>query len=235
MEAFEMLMASYRSSGQKLGKLDHQYTYQNQIRTTCYTHEADSLSSKYNNFYVNQCLEKLEMLCNASIQVTTLGKYDESLDDVCSCKSSSCYILRTDYITVASPLYCGDCDKHLPLYKLPIYQDYGYMPILSWESNYVSCDTLQMNCEVGERWALNQMQQVQSALSKQGRSICTQIEALTKIPTHYYLHNYRPSRKQIDELCRNCGENWELPAPTHHLYHYKCDKCRLVSTKSRNI
>ncbi len=65
------------------------------------------------------------------------------------------------------------------------------MPILSWETNYISCDSLQMNCEVGERWALNQMQEITSQLSKQGLEICRKIEELTSIPTYYYLHNYK--------------------------------------------
>jgi predicted nucleic acid-binding Zn ribbon protein len=41
-----------------------------------------------------------------------------------------------------------------------------------------------MNCEVGERWALNQMQKIDSQLSQQGIKICTKIEKLTGVPTY---------------------------------------------------
>ena len=115
------------------------------------------------------------------------------------------------------------------------YDDHGYMPILSWETNYISCDSLQMNCEVGERWALNQMQNVKSALTKQGLRICQKIESITDTPTYYYLYNYRKYKDvALSMVCPNCKSNWRLKDRLHDLYDFKCDDCRLLSTVSFN-
>ncbi|MBV8328018.1 DUF2310 family Zn-ribbon-containing protein [Chryseobacterium sp.] len=113
--------------------------------------------------------------------------------------------------------------------------DFEYVPILSWETNYQSCDRLQMNCEVGERWALNQMQDTKSQLSKQGIDICIKIEKLTNIPTYYYLYNYKKHKKG-DEIkpCPVCQKKWKLNTKLHDFYDFKCDQCKIVSTISPN-
>ena len=109
------------------------------------------------------------------------------------------------------------------------------MPILSWETNYISCDRLQMNCEVGERWALNQMQEITSQLSKQGLGICRKVEELTSTPTYYYLHNYKKFKgDQLKRHCPKCNKKWNLETQLHNHYDFKCDKCKIVSTISPN-
>src|SRR5207237_2311956 len=123
----------------------------------------------------------------------------------------------THYVTIESPLACGSCFRSVPLYRLPKYDDHDYMQILSWETNYISCDSLQMNCEVGERWALNQMQEVKSQLSRQGLKICQRIEELTDVPTYYYLHNYRKEKSNpLSRPCPVCGDKWNLKEPLNN-------------------
>jgi predicted nucleic acid-binding Zn ribbon protein len=143
------------------------------------------------------------------------------------------YVLITDFISIASPITCGTCEHHVPLYRLPKYYDYGYMPILSWESNYQAADQLQMNCEVGERWGLNQMQSFKSQLSKQGLTICQKIEALALVPTYYFLFNYKKNDVEPTlKKCPNCNESWHLKERLHRFYDFKCDSCRIISTVS---
>lgn len=109
------------------------------------------------------------------------------------------------------------------------------MPILGWETNYISCDSLQMNCEIGERWALNQMQNIKSTLSKQGLKICQTLESVTNVPTFYYLHNYNKFESEtLMDACPSCNNDWGLKARLHNLYDFKCDVCGLVSTSSMN-
>jgi predicted nucleic acid-binding Zn ribbon protein len=92
-----------------------------------------------------------------------------------------------------------------------------------------------MNCEVGERWALNQMQEINSQLSKQGLEICKKIEKLTLIPTYYYLYNYKKFKgDQLTRPCPSCGKEWDLNTQLHNHYDFKCDKCRIISTISPN-
>jgi len=228
-------MSFYRGSGQKQGRIETQYITDNKIIGLPFTLEKNSLNKKNNNFYVDRQIKKLEKLCSAKLKIKTIGKSYESYKSPCTCKKSDFYILITNCVTIESPISCGTCNKSVPLYRLPKYYDYGYMPILSWETNYISCDSLQMNCEVGERWALNQMQNLTSALTKQGLEICRTLEGLTNIPTYYYLHNY--TKYKADDPpkpCPSCNKNWRLKDRLHNFYDFKCDTCKLVSTISPN-
>ncbi|KRT16533.1 DNA-binding protein [Pedobacter ginsenosidimutans] len=201
-----------------------------------FTLEKNSLDRKFNNFYVNRQTKKIEDLCNSRLRYKTIGKSYDSYKSPCKCKKSHFYILITNYITIESPLTCGACNKSVPLYRLPIYYDHGYMPILRWETNYISCDRLQMNCEIGERWALNQMQEIKSQLSKQGLEICRKIEELTSIPTFYYLHNYKKYKEdQLTRPCPGCNKKWNLKTQLNNQYDFKCDECKIISTISPNI
>lgn len=235
VDEFGILMSFYRGSGQTQGSIESQYIVDNKIVCLPYTLEKNSLDKKYDNFYVARQTKKLEELCNSKIQFKTVGKDYDSYKSPCKCKTSSFYILITNYLTIYPPLTCGTCNNYVPLYKLPKYYDYGYIPILSWETNYKSCDSLQMNCEVGERWALNQMQEVKSQLSRQGIEICKKITELTNVSTYYYLHNYRKHKgDQLKRRCPNCNRKWDLKQQLHNFYDFKCDKCKLVSTISAN-
>lgn len=233
IDEFSLLMSHYRSSGQTQGKIESQFIESGKIICLPFTLEKNALDKKLNNFYVNRQSKKLEELCNSKLEYKTVGKSYESYKSPCKCKKSDFYILITNYVTTESPITCGTCNKSVPLYRLPVYYDYGYLPILSWETNYISCDSLQMNCEVGERWALNQMQEITSQLSKQGLKICRKIEKLTSIPTYYYLHNYKKFKgDQLKWQCPSCNKKWNLKDQLHNLYDFKCDKCKIVSTIS---
>jgi len=235
VDEFGMLISHYRGSGQTQGRIESQYINNNKIICLPFTLETDSLDSKYNNFYVNRKKGEVEQLCNSKIQFKTVGKSYESYQQPCTCKNSSFYILITNFLSISSPINCGDCNKPVPLYKLPQYHDYGYMLILSWETNYRCCDNLQMNCEVGERWALSQMQKVNSTLSKQGLKICNNIEAQTGKPVYYFLFNYKKYKTGQPAVCPVCGDRWGLKQQLHNFYDFKCDRCKLVSTISPNI
>ena len=235
VDQFNLLLSHYRGNGQTQGKIETQFIKGNKIIGLPFTLEKNSLDKQNNNFYVKRQIERIETLCNSTLQIKTIGKTHESYKGACNCTQSDFYILITNYITIQSPLTCGTCDMPVPLYRLPKYHDYGYMPILNWETNYISCDSLQMNCEVGERWALNQMQKINSQLSKQGIEICKKIEGKTSVPTFYYLHNYKKVKdNQFITFCPSCGEKWDLKEQIHEFYDFKCDKCRVISTISQN-
>ena len=232
---FGHLMVDYRNSGQTQGLIESQYIDKTKIVCLPSTLEINSLDITNNNLYVDKQSKKIEELCNSKLKFETVGKSFDNYIAPCECSKSEFYILTTNYATTESPLTCGNCNKSIPLYRLPKYYDEGYQPILSWESNYIACDRLQMNCEVGENWALNQMEKLGSQLSKQGLKICRKIEELTQINTYYYLHNWK--RYKGDTLkrhCPSCDKKWALKTQLHKLYDFKCDKCKLVSTISPN-
>ncbi len=235
IESFYNLMSFYRGNGQIQGKIQSEYITKNKLCSLPYTHDKNALDEMFNNFYVNNQIKKIENLCNSKFKFKTVGKTHKDYEGACTCKKSDFYVLITNFISIASPMVCGTCDKPVPLYRLPQYEDYGYMPILSWASNYIAADTLQMNCEVGERWSLNQMQSLKSQLSKQGLAICKKIETLTEIPTYYFLFNYK--KKDVEpalKRCPNCNETWYLKERLHRFYDFKCHNCRLISTISCN-
>lgn len=234
-DEFGLLMSFYRGSGQTQGRVESQYINKSKIVCLPFTLEKNALDEIYNNYYVNKQRTKIEQLCNSKLTFETVGKTYDSYTGPCNCTKSDFYILHTNYKTIDSPITCGTCNKSIPLYRLPHYYDYGYKPILSWETNYISCDRLQMNCEVGERWALNQMQNLSSPLTKQGLEICRKIEALTQVPTYYYLHNYKKIKNAPSTRpCPSCSKKWNLKNQLHNYYDYKCDNCKIVSIISPN-
>ncbi|KPH12446.1 DUF2310 family Zn-ribbon-containing protein [Chryseobacterium sp. ERMR1:04] len=236
IDDFSLLLEFYRANGQTQGRIETQYIDKNTIVCLPFTLEKNSLDKVNNNKYVENQIEKIEKLSTSKISIKTVGKLYADYTNPCTCKSPAFYILITNYVSIDSPISCGSCNKSIPLYRLPQYYDFGYMPILSWETNYQSCDRLQMNCEVGERWALNQMQQTKSQLSKQGITICEKIKEFTNIPTYYYLHNYRKHKKgDENRLCPTCQKKWKLDKKLHNFYDFKCDQCRILSTVSPNL
>ena len=236
LDKFEILMKVYRGSGQTQGKIESEFVTDTQITCYPYTLESDSLDKKYNNHYVKFWSKCVEEIADAKLSFKLVGKSHKDYNGACKCNKSDFYILQTSYTTISSPVICGNCNYSVPLYKLPIYYDYGYMPILKWESNYQSCDTLNMNCEVGEMWAMKQMWRLDSALSQQGIEICKKLTELTNIPTYYYLFNYRriSKKKDLARKCPSCKGNWLLKEKLHEEFDFKCDKCRLISSLSSN-
>ena len=235
MDEWETLMAHYRNNAQIQGKHHTitQYLTHNTLECMAHTLEIDSLHRKFNNAYVNQQMDALERLCLSKLTFETLGKTRSDYQSACTCAQPDFYILFTHFITIASPLTCGSCFKTVPLYRLPPYNGHDYYDVFSWETHYQACDTLQMGCVVGERWATNQMQQITSTLSKQGLAICQHIEELTGIPTFYFLYNR--SRFKGDERqkpCPSCQQQWFLASPLNGFYDLKCDTCQIISTLS---
>lgn len=90
------------------------------------------------------------------------------------------------YADAYSPIQCGKCYKSIPLYKLEKVKDFGYEPITSWMSNYMACVILDVNCSVGEKWAMAQQTEFDSELSILGRDTAAQIQAATGIKCYYF-------------------------------------------------
>jgi predicted nucleic acid-binding Zn ribbon protein len=234
---FEFLLAAYRSSGQILGKYDRIFVKDNRITVVVNTQEEDSLAIGYNNYYVNLRIERLDELCGNAIEIVPLGLSHDH-EEACQCVKSDFYLLITDLVSIDSPVKCGTCFDVVPMYKLPAYYEHGYAPVLDWENNYQACDRLQIQCEVGEEWALEQMGNPNSELSVQGREICSVIEEKTSTPTYYYLHNVKETtvEEELDSVCPACKTPWLLTQPlAGGIFPFKCDNCRLVSTFSTNL
>ncbi|WP_346354079.1 DUF2310 family Zn-ribbon-containing protein [Azotosporobacter soli] len=157
--------------------------------------------------------------------------HDSSSAPLCNCQKVHAYFLYTNYLSLESPLRCGDCFGSIPLYKIPTTKDDEYVDVMTWESDYRACDTLQMNCSTGERFALKELSQANSSLSKRGIDICRRITTLTTVPTYYYLlrSSGRSKKAELQRKCPCCNENWLLKEPLHGLFDFQCNSCRLLS------
>lgn len=223
------LLGAWRMNGQILGKQFPIAQTKNGLEVYVNTPDSDSLSKKYDYKYVNSSLSKLKEL-DIIPKITILGEEPDSAT-LCSCKKIKSFILFTTYLSLESPLKCADCFGVVPLYKIPKTAAGEYYNIISWQSDYQSCDSLQMNCVVGEIFATNQLSKYNSQLTKSGLKVCQSIEKATSKKVFYYL--YKGSAKsheiELSRKCPNCEGDWHLKEPLHKLFDFKCNRCQLLS------
>lgn len=194
------------------------------------TYELEYLSLSYSNKYVKEQLELLKKLGGESLSTNLIGENPVDAN-CCKCLNMQSFILFTHYLSIDSPLNCGECFCPVPLYKIPHLYDEEYLDILSWQANYKSCDNLQMNSEVGEKFSTKQMSKINSELSKQGINLCKQITKKTNVPVYYYLYKgyCRKPKKEQKRKCPCCKKKWLQDKAWHKIFDFKCDKCLLLS------
>lgn len=86
-----------------------------------------------------------------------------------------------------------------------------------------------MRCTIGEKWALKQMRDLNSELTKQGLKICQKLMKKLNKPVYYHLYQYYMSDNEQNSKCPKCGGEWRLDKPLHDQYDFKCDQCYLLS------
>lgn len=193
------------------------------------TPEAYSLEEQFHSKYAREAKLKLSQ-AGIAVGSSLLGQDYDSLA-VCDCESVNGYILFTTYLSLEPPTRCLQCFHPRPLYRFPPMPSGEFYEIITWQSNYQACDRLQMNCQVLETEATDELSGISSGLSLQGRKICDQLSTSTGQPFYYYLYRGDGENASAEEttLCPACGGTWLLAEPLHALFHFKCDRCRLVS------
>lgn len=187
--------------------------------------EKNSLSKKFHNHYVKDLFEYFGL---ENIQIEIVGKKTGNVTS--NLTGQSFLILFTHYLALETPIHSGDNFNIVPLYYLPITKE-SYYDILTWERNYKACDMLWLQSVVGEKWANKQMADINSDLSKEGIEICQNLYQKTQIPVYYYLHKYYATslKAELNRKCPKCGGEWLSETPVHSIFHFKCDKCHLLS------
>ncbi len=228
-DSVNLLLGAWRMNGQILGKQFLTAQSNKDLELYVDAPDVDSLSEKYNNKYVNENLAKIKEK-KITPKIIVLGEEPESAI-LCSCNKVKGFILFTTYVSLESPLKCVECFGVVPLYKIPKTADEEYYDIISWESNYQSCDTLQMNCVVGERFAVNQLSKYDSQLTKQGLEVCRNIGKVTGKKVFYYLYksSAKSYKSELLRKCPSCNGNWHLKEPLHNKFDFRCEKCNLLS------
>ena len=196
----------------------------------------DAFDKSNRNKYVQQGFASLRQVRLKHPRVRFLGTVPETASS-CECTPRGSFFLFTTFLSLEPPLRCIRCNGTVPAYRLPRPSTDEYSGLLTWKSNYQACDTLQMNCEVGEQFGTLQMSDPASKLSQSGLSVCKEIAHLTGRPTYYYLYkaNARSHLVEVRRLCPGCGGDWLLKKPLHGKFDFKCDNCRLLSNIAWNV
>ena len=155
----------------------------------------------------------------------------------CHCAEPKGFFLFTTFLHAEPPVWCLHCKGVVPLYRLPRAASGEHSGLLTWKSNYQACDTLQMNCTVGERFGTREMSDLKSRLSRSGLAACTEIQRLTGQAVYYYLYrgDGRSSASELRRKCPGCGGAWLLEEPPHHKFDFRCDQCHLLSNIAWNL
>ena len=196
--------------------------------------ERDSLEATFNSSYVTTAVARYER-DGRRVTWQLLGE-DPGSASACSCESPSAYALFTNYVSLESPIRCMDCFHPVALYRFKPLPSGEFHEIVFWQSDYQSCDSLQMNCTVLERAATREISNIDSSLTKTGRKHCTTLRASTGRPFFYYLFrgNGRNQRAEVERRCPGCGGEWHLPSRLHSLFDFKCNCCHLLSNVAFN-
>ena len=203
------------------------------VSVTC--PELNSLDPQNSTLYAKNWLSKIEIALQMPVRFVPTG-HDPRYPFYVEQGKPSFYILNFEGY---SPLLNGDSNEPVPLYKIPFtyHDDACYDDIRFWSYNYESVYGLWFNGAVGEQFALRQMQDVDSALSKQGRAVCQRIEEVTGVPTYYFLFNYRRRSLKQDGAwkCPLCGKEWLVAsAKSSDDIAFRCSESRLMSRFSQN-
>ena len=235
VDVVEGFLGALRMNGQVCGREWPIYLQEGRCAAIVLSPEQGSLDPKYHGEYVKKRVREADAL-GISMTFATVAE-DCSGADICRCTDPSAYILYTTFISLESPIRCLDCFLPAPLYKFPVMSSGEYYEVIRWQSDFQSCDALQMNCAVLERACTRQISDVHSNLSRIGRQNCNALADLSGKPFYYYLYrgHGRNTNSERKRRCPSCEQPWRLENPLHSLFHYKCDQCRLLSNFAWNL
>jgi predicted nucleic acid-binding Zn ribbon protein len=225
---FYLLLGGLRHNGQILRHDLHPYLKDDFMAATVYTVTTEALAAKYFDQNVQDCITKLEELCGAKLAITYLGSSEDEATALCTCEQHPYYVLYG--ICQFYPILCGSCGLEVLLFQLAQLRNTNFWLLATWEKNYRACVTLDICSTVGERWAIKQQSDYNSALSHQGREVATKITELTGVNTYYFLTNFTNRSPKKDRLrpCPSCGGEWHIPERIRY-FRYQCDRCLLIS------
>ena len=234
-DAVEAVLGAWRMNGQVCGREWPIVNEAGGYATVVLSPERDSLQASFNSGYAAAAVERAEA-DGLRLDCHALGEDAESAP-TCSCHSPSGYALFTTYLSLESPVRCMDCWHPVALYRFKPMASGEFNELISWQSDYQSCDSLQMNCRVLERAATREISSYDSGLSTDGRTHCATLAASSGRPFYYYLYrgHGRSRRAELERQCPSCGGEWHLTTRLHSLFDFKCDRCHLLSNVAFDV
>lgn len=211
-------------------------TMENGVMVNLYCPEKDAYKDKNSTEYAIAAKNRLLTELKLDLTFEWIG-LDPELGKTYIPKRSSFYILQGFQSFFWSAVRCGDTLDQIPLYKIPYTSNHrNHDDIKFWGYHYRSIYDLWFT-SYNDHWTLNQLQNHKSPLNQQGISCSRQMEAVTLVPTYYFLWNNRAWGQKKDKArkCPVCGKDWLIENTTfNNFYAFKCDDCRLVSELSSN-
>ncbi len=233
-KAIIRLVNAYRFNGQIIGEEFPTVLKDGYFVTRVMCPEEDSLHPLHASPFVKDSLDKLNQVGLLSPKVKVIGQ-DIHANGSDACQAPSSYILYTTYVHTCSPLYCGDDFLPVPLYKIPALANGDYKTLIKWQEDWQACDQLQINgaCRA-EFAAIDELQKLDSDLTRRGLQLTKRIKHLTKVPVYYYLYRVGGTSKESEHnrRCPSCDGDWRLETPWFGLFDFKCDACEIVSNIS---
>ena len=192
--------------------------------------EVDFLGKIGESPWIKQLLQNGVKISSSAIGEDIWGP------DICGCKESSFFIFSGSHYT---PLFCGDCNNLVPLYKIPYTfdPDPSYYDIISWNTEFNAWLKIEFNSKC-EKNAQEQISLINSQLNKKALNLCKTIFKLTGIRTYYDLQDLRDSEScnaEFNKLCPKCSNKWLLSDTLFDEYDYKCDNCGIISNFAFNV
>lgn len=194
--------------------------------------DRDALAHHYDNVYVRNAYYKVKEAGLRKPRIQLLSDHPTG-EDACRCTDRQGFILLTNCLEQESPLRCATCFHPTPLYQIPhaVTEDFG--DVVNWQATYQACDQLWLGSSPRERYGTQQLENMNSRLSKFGITVGKRITELTQKPVYYYLPHYlgKFSVDDTQRRCPSCNGVWFLKQPWHHQFHFRCDACRLLSSE----
>ncbi|CAM3600271.1 hypothetical protein VA7868_02187 [Vibrio aerogenes CECT 7868] len=234
-QAIYGLIEAFRFNGQLLGRefpvvMGEEGIFS--VRAMC--PEKQSLHPDYHSDFVKVCLSRLTDagLLAPKVKIIGLDIHSEQTD---TSETREWQILYTTYVHTCSPLRNGDNLLPVPLYRIPPTFNGDHKAVIKWQTEWQACDELQMagGCRA-EHAALKELNHPESDLFRRGWDLRGRIEYLTGIPTYYYQYQVGGVSLEAEQqrLCPVCGGEWRLHEPVHDIFHFRCEKCRIISNLS---
>ncbi len=205
------------------------------MRSQFRSRSGSSLSARQASKSVREHLASLKKLGAGPARVEVLGPVVESAIE-CRCRRPSSYILYAYFLSIESPVRCGDCFGPVALYRLPpstpapeisaTYRDFlvvlGNVPALRFALHDFGC-WREIRAEAVGRCEGNR-------LSKMGRGVAESLERKrVERPVYYFLIRISETTTERKRRCPSCRGAWLLKEPWHGKIDFRCRKCRLIS------
>ena len=229
VDLLETLLAAYRMNGQISGREWPILAEGETVSAIVLSPEEHSLDARFNGQYVIAAMAR----CEAEGLLMTLEVLGEDVESLasCQCDRPSAYVLFSSYTTLESPVRCMDCFGPIALYRLETMASGEFYELVTWQSDYQSCDRLQMNCSVLEQEATRELSSIDSSLNQIGLARCKALATTSNRPFYYYLLSGESEnlQRELKRRCPGCGSDWRLTSRLHDLFDFRCDRCHLLS------